>query len=122
MKLVTHEGAMTLAASLDDPIYKDGLLASLERMDYTTALMVCGEAILNTLKRETDLSVEELKIRMRSCRDLEKLEKMISTLARQARAAARERKALLRGRSAPAIWPPLPDGNPAGGLRPEPNV
>ncbi len=97
--------AMTLAMMLeDDNIYRDSIVSSLERMDYTKALMVCGEAILQTLRRETDLSVGELKSRMVTCNRLEKLEKTISALAREARAAARERKALLRANHAKPTW------------------
>lgn len=115
MDTVTHEGAMNLASSLeDDNIYKDSIMSSLERMDYTKALMVCGEAILQTLRRETDLSVEELKARMQSCKKLEKLEKMVSRLAREARAAARERKAALRGKRVMPTWPSYPEERPGG--------
>lgn len=111
----SYEGAMNLAASLDHSEFKDSILASLEKKDYTMALVVCGEAILQTLKRETDLSVEELKTRMRNCSTLEKLEKMISTLAREARAAARERKAASRAarNNGSGAWPPGMEERPA---------
>jgi hypothetical protein len=102
--VASYETAMGLAASLDDSEFKDSILGSMERKDYTMALVVCGEAILQTLRRETDLSVEELKTRMRNCSKLEKLERMVSVLAREARALAKERKAAARA-SKNAAWP-----------------
>lgn len=111
---------MALAVDLDESEYKESVRASLERGDYTLALVVCGEAILQTLRRETDLSVEELKCRMRNCSKLEKLEKMLSQLAREARAEARERKASLKAvssRNNP--WQPAApsEGVPTGRFR-----
>lgn len=94
--VASYETAMGLAASVDDSEFKDSILGSLERKDYTMALVVCGEAILQTLRRETDLSVQELKIRMGNCSKLEKLERMVSVLAREARAVAKEKKAAAR--------------------------
>jgi hypothetical protein len=45
---------------------------------------------------------------MRNCNTLEKLERMISTLAREARAVARERKAASRAArmNGNGAWPP----------------
>ncbi|MGI8905295.1 MAG: hypothetical protein ACR2IE_02255 [Candidatus Sumerlaeaceae bacterium] len=101
---VTHETATVLAASLDDSEFKESIVSSLDRKDYTMALVVCGEAVSQTLRRETDLSVEELKLRMRNCSKLEKLEHAISVLARELRAAARERKAAARSARFNNTW------------------
>lgn len=114
----SFEAAMNLAITLDDSEFKESIVSSLERKDYTMALVVCGEAILQTLRRETDLSVQELKIRMQSCNKLEKLERIISVLAREVRAAARERKAAARTARLNGTWPggempiPIPGINP----------
>ncbi len=102
--VVTFENAMVLANSLDDSEFKDSIVASLERKDFTMVLVVSGEAILQTLRRETDLSINELKMRMRNCSRLEKLERMVSVLAREVRAAARERKAAARSAKIDAAW------------------
>lgn len=90
---ITLENALTFASSLEPGEWRDAIIYHLEKMDYNSALMVCGEAVLDGLRRETDLSVEELKMRMSRCKDLEKLEKMISALAKEARELRRARGA-----------------------------
>lgn len=92
---------MSFAAALESGEWRDAILFHLEKMEYNSALMVCGEAVLAGLRQETDLSLEELKKRMRQCGDYEKLEKMISSLAREMRDAKRAQK-----HGAAHLWPP----------------
>lgn len=81
----TLETAMSFAASLEPGEWRERILRHLENMEYNKALISCGDAVLDGLKRETDLSIEELKSRMRTCAQYEKLEKMISSLAKEVR-------------------------------------
>ncbi len=69
---VTLKTVMSEAASLDRSEWRDVILFHLEKMDYCRALIVCGEAVLESLKRETDLSVGEFTKRMQECNRLER--------------------------------------------------
>lgn len=99
----TLEQTLSLAASLEPGEWRDAILFHLEKMEYNSALMICGEAVLAGLRRETDLSIEELKLRMRQCNNYEKLEKMISALAREVREAKRAQRY-----GSEQVWPRRP--------------
>lgn len=96
----TLETTLSFAASLEPGEWRDAILFHLEKMEYNSALMVCGDAVLAGLREETDLSLDELKKRMRQCGNYEKLEKMISSLARDLRDAKRIQK-----HGAEHVWP-----------------
>ncbi len=89
----TLESTLSYAASLEPGEWTDSIFHHLENQEYNAALLVCGEAVLDGLRRETDLSLDELKKRMQTCNKLEALEKMISGLARDARDAQRAHRA-----------------------------